>query len=94
VFKYISPYSLIFEPKREAMKDIFEFVLTKSDKKSSMSCPSINTSGCRRDVILDGIVERRLFFCIFVYGIFFVFGSVYCFVCLQDLFLITENNSC
>jgi hypothetical protein len=25
------------------------------------SCPSINTFGCRRDVILDGIVERRVF---------------------------------
>jgi hypothetical protein len=54
-FQYVSSYCLIFGPTCEAMKDIFDFVLTNSDKKSSMLCPSINIFGCRRDVILNRI---------------------------------------
>jgi hypothetical protein len=34
VFQYVSPHCLISGPKCEAMKDIFGFVLTNSDKKS------------------------------------------------------------
>jgi hypothetical protein len=75
-FQYVSPYSLIFRPKCEAIEDIFGFVLTKSDKKSSLACLSINTFVCRRGVILDGIVERRVFFCSFMCRIFFVFDSL------------------
>jgi hypothetical protein len=44
-------------------------------------------------VILDESVEKRVLFCSFVYGILFVFGSLYIFH-LQDLSLITDNNSC
>jgi hypothetical protein len=49
-FQYVSLYSLIVGPTCEAMKDIFGFVLTNRDKKSSMLCPSIIIFGCRRDV--------------------------------------------
>jgi hypothetical protein len=61
-FQYVSPYCLICGPTCEAMKYIFGFVLINSDKKLSMSCPSINIFGCRRDVILYGIVETMAFF--------------------------------
>jgi hypothetical protein len=61
-FQYDSPYFLIVGPKCVATKDIFGFVLTNKDKKSSMACLSIIIFGCRRNVRLVGIVERRVFF--------------------------------
>jgi hypothetical protein len=70
------------------MKDIFGLVLTKSDKKISMACPSINTFGCESDVILDGIEERKVFYlylCVFFY---FIFGTgVHNMFCFPPLFI-------
>jgi hypothetical protein len=37
------------------MKDIFGFAEIRRDKKSSISFPSINIFGCRRDVRVDRI---------------------------------------
>jgi hypothetical protein len=67
------------------MKDIFGFVEIRRDKKSSMSFPSINICGCRRDVRVDGIGERRFFSVILYYGSFFSF-VVYIFFSSPRLF--------
>jgi hypothetical protein len=87
--RYVTLYCLIFGPTCEATKDIFGFVLTDSIKKSSMVCPSINTFGCRRDVILDGIVEKRVFSVVLCME-YVLSLVVYIFFCLHNLSPVTE----